>query len=407
MKATDTAVGVTPRIVAGILGGAITVGLEWLVVYLAAPILSRQSVWVATGVVAVGLCFSAIILTRTRTNGAMADDMIEALRDGERLPLRTALARLVATCATLASGAPLGFEGPVGYGGAVVGDVVARRSSSLARREVMAAGVAGAVAALFRAPLAGALFAVEIPGGSLRRWTKVPLALCGSLPGFLLSWWRHGSSVRFDRLGGLGWSVNLLGAVITTGVAVGVVVELFACALRWVGRCEPRGVFLVGSTAVVAGIALLVSSVESVALATSPGKELFRVAMDLKTGAWIIALVLVARVIGITATVAARGCGGLAMPLLMLGGLTGRLVSQPFGVSPVVSVMVGAFAAWAAGYRIPIASIALAAEATRRAPIALAAPIAVFVACAISRTSLRRPQIDQLSGATESFESAF
>ncbi|HCG20340.1 MAG TPA: hypothetical protein DER26_05025, partial [Verrucomicrobia bacterium] len=70
----------------------------------------------------------------------------------------------VASVLTVASGGSAGYEGPVTLLGAAVGSVVARKCNLTlrARRILMAAGLAAGIAALFQAPLAGAIFGFEI-----------------------------------------------------------------------------------------------------------------------------------------------------------------------------------------------------------------------------------------------------
>ena len=70
----------------------------------------------------------------------------------------------VASVLTVGSGGSAGYEGPVTLLGAAVGGFIARRLglSAKACRILMTAGLAAGIAALFQAPLAGALFGIEI-----------------------------------------------------------------------------------------------------------------------------------------------------------------------------------------------------------------------------------------------------
>ena len=70
----------------------------------------------------------------------------------------------IASVLTVGSGGSAGYEGPVTLIGAACGSVVARTLNLTvrARRILMAAGLAAGIAALFQAPLAGAIFGFEI-----------------------------------------------------------------------------------------------------------------------------------------------------------------------------------------------------------------------------------------------------
>lgn len=70
----------------------------------------------------------------------------------------------VASVLTVGSGGSAGYEGPVTLIGAACGSIVGRslNLTTRARRILMAAGLAAGIAALFQAPLAGAIFGFEI-----------------------------------------------------------------------------------------------------------------------------------------------------------------------------------------------------------------------------------------------------
>jgi len=75
------------------------------------------------------------------------------------IPIKSA-----ASVLTVASGGSAGYEGPVTLVGAACGSLVARllNLSVRSRRILMASGLAAGIGALFQAPLAGALFGIEI-----------------------------------------------------------------------------------------------------------------------------------------------------------------------------------------------------------------------------------------------------
>ncbi len=89
-------------------------------------------------------------------------------REG-RITLRTVLGKFFCTSATLASGIPLGREGPSVQVGAGIGSVLGR-SLGLRTEQVkklIPVGAAAAIAAAFNTPLAAVLFALEEIMGDL------------------------------------------------------------------------------------------------------------------------------------------------------------------------------------------------------------------------------------------------
>src|ERR1700674_5542322 len=89
-------------------------------------------------------------------------------REG-RITLRTVLGKFFCTSATLASGIPLGREGPsvqVGAGiGSVLGRLLGLRTEQV--KKLVPVGAAAAIAAAFNTPLAAVLFALEEIVGDL------------------------------------------------------------------------------------------------------------------------------------------------------------------------------------------------------------------------------------------------
>ena len=80
------------------------------------------------------------------------------------IPSAVVPVKSVASVITVESGGSAGYEGPITLIGAACGSFLASvlHLDGRARRILMAAGLAAGISALFRAPLAGAIFAAEI-----------------------------------------------------------------------------------------------------------------------------------------------------------------------------------------------------------------------------------------------------
>ncbi|MEM7296491.1 MAG: chloride channel protein, partial [Pseudomonadota bacterium] len=92
-------------------------------------------------------------------------DVIEgaALRDG-RVEVKAGLASAVSSLITLSTGGSTGREGPVVHLAGVVSTKVAKamKADGITGRDLLGCAVAAAVSASFNAPIAGALFALEV-----------------------------------------------------------------------------------------------------------------------------------------------------------------------------------------------------------------------------------------------------
>jgi CIC family chloride channel protein len=85
-------------------------------------------------------------------------------REGGRMRPRVPLVKIIASALTLGTGGSGGREGPVAQIGAGCGSFLGGllRLRPAERRVLLAAGMGAGIAAIFRAPLAGALFAAEV-----------------------------------------------------------------------------------------------------------------------------------------------------------------------------------------------------------------------------------------------------
>jgi len=121
-------------------------------------------------VLAIPICGGLIvglILHRFTPDGRVRSvaDVIEgaALHDG-RVEIREGVASACASLITLSSGGSSGREGPVVHMAGVISTWTCRRinADGIAGRDLLGCAVAAAVSASFNAPIAGALFALEV-----------------------------------------------------------------------------------------------------------------------------------------------------------------------------------------------------------------------------------------------------
>src|SRR3546814_9807665 len=89
---------------------------------------------------------------------------------------------MLASIATRGAGGPMGYEGPSIYAGAATGSLLHRRLSRWFSVEdtkvLLVAGAAAGVAAIFKAPVTGIVFALEVPyQDDLARRMLLPAAI--------------------------------------------------------------------------------------------------------------------------------------------------------------------------------------------------------------------------------------
>ena len=123
--------------------------------------------WVILLVPTVGGLISGLIVFTwaPEAEGHGTDALIKAFhRGGGKIRGRVPLVKGIASVITIGTGGSAGQEGPIAQIGAGFGSFLGRllRLSPNERRLLTLAGAAGGVGAIFRAPLGGALFAVEV-----------------------------------------------------------------------------------------------------------------------------------------------------------------------------------------------------------------------------------------------------
>lgn len=131
----------------------------------AAP--SILSPWLLVLVVTVGGLLSGLLVYTfaPEAEGHGTDAAIKAYhRGGGLIRPRVPLVKILASALTIGTGGSGGREGPIAQIGAGFGSFLAQRLGLTVpeRRILLAAGMGAGVAAIFRAPLAGAIFAIEV-----------------------------------------------------------------------------------------------------------------------------------------------------------------------------------------------------------------------------------------------------
>jgi chloride channel protein, CIC family len=133
--------------------------------------------------------------------GHGTDEVIRAYHDRhESMPLRVSLVKMIASAITLGTGGSGGKEGPIAQIGAGLASYAAGKIPFLReyRHEIMLAGMAAGIAAVFRAPLAAPIFATEILYSRLRYEGRVLVpAVIASAAAYGVYTWYFGDTPVF------------------------------------------------------------------------------------------------------------------------------------------------------------------------------------------------------------------
>src|SRR5215510_8263965 len=325
-------------------------------------------------------------------------------REG-RILLRTVLSKFFCTSATLASGIPLGREGPSVQVGAGIASVLGR-ALGLRPEKVKAllpVGAAAAIAAAFNTPLAAVLFALEEVVGDLHApmigsvvlasatsWLVLRVLL-GNNPLFKVPQYQLVHPAEFAVYGVLG-VVGGIVSVLFTKLLLGLRERFLKmpAKTRWL---QPAAGGLL-----VAILGWFVPQVLGV------GYGYVGDALNGKRAVNLMALLVVLKLIAVTTSYASGNAGGIFGPALfigaMLGGCLGTLAHGLFPAhtaTPGAYALVGMGAAFAGIVRAPMTSVLMIFEMTQDYAVIVPLMISNLISLFISSRLQRAPIYEALA----------
>ncbi|MCF3972805.1 chloride channel protein [Paracoccus salsus] len=281
---------------------------------------------------------------------AVADVIEGAALDGGRVETREGLASAAASLITLGTGGSSGREGPVVHLAGVISTAVAKRidASPITGRDLLGCAVAGAVAASFNAPIAGALFAHEVVLRHFALHAFAPIAIA-AVAGTVINRLEFGGLTEFT----LSQAMDLAFYVeLPAFMLLGLVSALVAAAMMSsIFRAENFGNWAMGRLGwprwmrpAVAGLILGAIAIPFPHI-IGVGYETTAAALNGRIGLTDAILFAVVKAAAVAVTLGGRMGGGVFSPALVMGSLTGLA----FGIIatwmlPEVSGMVNVYA---------------------------------------------------------------
>lgn len=312
-------------------------------------------------------------------------DVVGTAGAEERFPWRLAPIRAAAILATVGMGAPMGTESPAAHLGVATGVAAGRRRRTLVRSAGIGGGAA-AVAVLMGLPLVGAVFVLEL--GRRNHAALNPVRVLAAAAGALVGWGVNAAlDLQLIRLIVPEIAAGGLVRAFATAAAVGALAGAFGSltgaviyqARAW--SAHPAVKFLAGG-AVLAVCMALIAKIATVGAAIGPGASTVGWAEAGTASAAALLLVVLLRAAATAAAVLAGGCGGLFVPLLAIGDLTGRALAPGLGVPGELAASAGAAGAIAGGYRLPLTAVAMVLTLGGPTPARLTCVAAVAFATA-------------------------
>ena len=272
-----------------------------------------------------------VILNRFTDDGRVRSvaDVIEgaAVTDG-RVETKAGIASFFASLITLSSGGSTGREGPVVHMAGVISTWVSNRihADGITGRDLLGCAVAAAVSASFNAPIAGALFALEVVLRHFAVHAFAPIVIA-SIAGTVINRLAYGDVTQFalDTPGSLKFYVELP-AFLILGLICGLVALVLMRSIFFaedIGTHVQNRLSLPGwlrpavSGAMLGLLAIWFPHIVGVGYETT----IRALTGDLLLTTAILFAVI--KTVAVAITMGGRMGGGVFSPSLMIGALTG------------------------------------------------------------------------------------
>jgi len=336
----------------------------------------RQEALSLSLITIVPLSFAAILVpyllvrlfAYTKTTGSGTHTVLEAyhLSNGE-VNLKDAIVKPTAAMLTIGLGGSAGPEGPsLLAGGGVASSISVRfKVQSDRRRRLFVAGAAAGLAATFRTPLTGILFALEIPyKNDLDRETFFE-AVVASVPAYLLSVAVLGSEPFFGAVGNVPITLYEIGLSLVLGLICGVYAVFFTKTFGWTERFAFALKKRVGSFGAIAFGSMVLAVSGALSLYTI-GVGLDFVGAIMKGTAFslvVLVVVILLKTLATSVTLNFGGSGGLFFPTIVVGAGIGFIFSSVFHVNyAVMFIAVGMAALLAGTHKVLLTPVAFVVE---------------------------------------------
>ncbi len=276
--------------------------------------------------------------------GGVPEVMASMAVEGGRMRRRVAFLKTVASAVTIGSGGSAGREGPMVQIGGGIGSIVGQflKMSDQRIKTLVAAGAAGGIAAAFNAPIAGAMFALEILMGYVG--LDFSLVVLSSVASAVVSRAMLGDSPAFAVPAYRLLTVTEMPLSLLLGILAGLIAVAFVRLIYRLEQLFDNWRFPPYWKPAVGGIIVgLIGFFLPQIFGTS-----FTAMEDTLNGRipfLLMAVLVFGKMVGTSLTLGSGGSGGDLAPLLfigaVLGGAYGHIVHSLF---PNFTAGVGAYA---------------------------------------------------------------
>jgi chloride channel protein, CIC family len=318
--------------------------------------------------------------------------MDSVLTSGSKVQPRVALLKPLASAIAIGTGGPFGAEGPIIMTGGAFGSICAQHLhlSADERKTLLVAGAAAGMTAVFDAPLAAVLLAIELLLFEWRPRSFVPLAAAVAVAAVVRVPLLGGGPVFPAPGGALHLDAGSYALCLVAGAAAALLAlvstNLVYLSEDTFARLPIHWMWWPAIGGLIIGVGGLV-----VPQALGVGYNVIEAELNGEAAINLVVGILIVKTLIWSLSLGSGTSGGVLAPLLMIGAALGGLEAQLF---PAVGAgfwpLIGLAAILAAAMRSPLTGVVFALELTHRWEALLPALIAAAAAYAISILVLRR-----------------
>lgn len=275
----------------------------------------------ALGGLVIGLFVERFLLER-RPHGVVDVIQAAALRGG-RIPSGNGLAAAAVNAASIGCGASVGREGPIVHLGATLGSWIARKASIPQGRvrRLIGCGVAAGIAASFNAPIAGAVFAIEVVVGKYTLHTFAPIAL-STIAGTSISRLYYGNEPAFSMPAHAATSIGEIPVYAALGIVSAAVAIAFILSVDLTDKLFTRAGCPRRFRPAIAGLGVGAIAI-GVPQVLGVGYETTSAALNEALSLEWLAFILLAKLLASGLSLGGGFGGGVFSPSLFVGAMAG------------------------------------------------------------------------------------
>lgn len=276
---------------------------------------------------AAGAALSSLFLNKIVREGAghgVPEVIYSVSRYGGLIRFRSSFSRLISSCLTIGSGGSAGPEAPIVMSGSAIGSNIARLLGLNDRQRValVGCGAAGAISAIFNAPIAGLIFAMEVILGEWAASNLIPIAIA-AVAGTEISHLLQGKQIPFSHhhfnIGSID-IIACIGLAVFTALASIMLTRAIRTVHHKADEIQLPGWLKAGCGGCAVGLIGLY-----LPMVLGEGYHAIREMIEGKfaPGIALVFLAVLAKIIATALTLGSGGSGGIFAPCLVIGSFAG------------------------------------------------------------------------------------